>query len=142
MITNERQYQIGKAQAAKFREALDQPETKADTLHPRARKALREATQSQLDDLLAELADYERLRSGQVTSLTAESISELAPALVKARIIRNWTQKELADRLNIAEQQVQRYEATQYQGVSVARLQAVADALKLRVRELITLEPL
>ena len=34
------------------------------------------------------------------------------------------------------------YEATQYKGVSVERLQAVADALKLRVREVITFEPL
>jgi hypothetical protein len=44
--------------------------------------------------------------------------------------------------LAVAEQQVQRYEATQYKGVSVERLQAVADALKLRVREVITFEPL
>ena len=142
MITNERQYQIGKAQAAKFRAALDAPDTHARAMHPRARKGLRDAAQSQLDDLQAELAEYERLRNGKLTSITAESIVELAPALVKARIARNWTQKELADRLEVAEQQVQRYEATQYKGVSVERLQAVADALKLRVREVITFEPL
>ena len=142
MITNERQYQISKAQAAKFRAAIDAPGTNIRALHPRAQKALREAAQSQLDDLLAELDDYERLRGGQLTSITVESIAELAPALVKARIMRNWTQKELADRLAVAEQQVQRYEATQYKGVSIERLQAVADALKLRVQEVITLEPL
>ena len=56
--------------------------------------------------------------------------------------MRNWTRKELADKLAVAEQQVQRYEATQYKGVSVERQQAVADALKLRVREVITFEPL
>ena len=72
----------------------------------------------------------------------ARGVASLAPALIKARIMRNWTQKELADKLAVAEQQVQRYEATQYKGVSVERLQAVADALKLRVRELITFEPL
>ena len=59
-----------------------------------------------------------------------------------ARIMRNWTQKELADKLAVAEQQVQRYEAAQYKGVSVERLQAVADALKLCVREVTTFEPL
>src|SRR5262245_16920123 len=122
MITNERQYQITKAQAAKFRAALDAPDTKTCALHPRARKALREAAQSQLDDLLAELADYERLRSGQATSITVESITELPAALIRARIMRNWTQKDLADRLSLAEQQIQRYEATQYKGVSVERL--------------------
>ena len=142
MITNERQYQITKAQVAKFRAALDAPDMKTRALHPRAQKALREAAQSQLDDLLAELEDYERLRGGQAKSITVESITELPAALIKARIMRNWTQKELADRLSVAEQQIQRYEATQYKGVSVERLQAVADALKLRVQEVITLEPL
>ena len=142
MITNERQYQISKAKATKFRAAIDAPDTSTRRLHPRAQKALREAAQSQLDDLLAELADYERLRDGPLSSITAESIAELAPALIRARIMRKWTQKDLADRLGVAEQQVQRYESTQYKRVSVERLQAVADALKLRVREVITFEPL
>ena len=142
MITNERQYQISKAQVAKFRAAIDAPDACIRTLPPRGQKALREAARSQLDDLLAEVADYEQLRDGELTSIVAESIADLALALIQARIMRNWTQKELAERLVVAEQQVQRYEATQYKGVSVERLQAVADALKLRVREVITFEPL
>ncbi|MBL8289763.1 MAG: hypothetical protein JNL85_17400 [Rubrivivax sp.] len=40
----------------------------------------------------------------------------------------------------VAEQQIQRYEATQYCGVAAERLQEVADALRLRVREVFTLE--
>ena len=142
MITNERQYQISKAQVAKFRAAIDAPDSNTRTLHPRAQQSMRQRPSRQLDDLLAEVADFERLRDGQLTAITAESIAGLAPALIKARIMRNWTQKELADKLAVAEQQVQRYEATQYKGVSVERLQAVADALKLRVREVITFEPL
>ena len=51
------------------------------------------------------------------------------------------TQKELAERLSLAEQQVQRYEATLYRGVAAERLQQVADALRLRVREMFTFEP-
>ena len=142
MITNERQYLISKAQVAKFRAAIDAPDSNTRRLHPRAQKALREAARSQLDDLLAEVVDYEQLRYGRLAPITAESIAALAPALIKARIMRNWTQKELAEKLAVAEQQVQRYEATQYKGVSVERLQAVADALKLRVHEVITFEPL
>jgi len=91
---------------------------------------------------MAEVADHEQLRDGRLTSITVESIAELAPALIKARIMRNWTQKELADKLAVAEQQIQRFEATRYKSVSVERLQAVADALKLRVREVITFDPL
>ncbi|MEO8938156.1 MAG: helix-turn-helix transcriptional regulator [Burkholderiaceae bacterium] len=142
MITNERQHLISKAQVAKFSAAIEGPDTRTRTLHPRAQKALREAAQSQLDDLLAEVSDYQQLRDGQLTSITADSIADLARALIKARIMRNWTQKELADKLAVAEQQIQRYDATQYRGVSVERLQAVADALKLSVREVIAFEPL
>ena len=64
--------------------------------------------------------------------------------MIKARIVRNLTQKELAERLSLAEQQLLRYEATLYPGVAVERLQQVADALRLRVRgygEMFTLEP-
>ena len=58
----------------------------------------------------------------------------------KARIVRNLTQKELAQRLALAEQHVQRYEATLYRGVAAERLQQVADALRVRVREVFTFE--
>ena len=40
----------------------------------------------------------------------------------------------------LAEQQIQRYEATRYAGVSIERLQAVANVLKLRINEVVTLE--
>ena len=61
-------------------------------------------------------------------------------ALVKARIARRLTHKALAERMNLAEQQIQRYEATGYAGVSIERLQEAADALNVRVNEVLTLE--
>ena len=94
---------------------------------------MRDGLRSQLDDLEAELAEYDALRQGQVFTLEAESIVGIGEALIKARIVRNLTQKELAERLSLAEQQIQRYEATQYRGVAAERLQQVADALKLSV---------
>ena len=45
------------------------------------------------------------------------------------------TQRTLADRLGISEQQVQRWEATAYAGVGLDRLQDIADALGSRIRE-------
>lgn len=141
MITNERQYAITRAKAEKFRQTLAQSGRQGTKpMHPRALKAMREGIESQLQDLQDELAEYEKLQGGAVTSIVANSILELAVALVKARIVRNWTQKELAERLGLPEQQIQRYEATQYKGVAVERLQEVADALNVRVREVITFE--
>lgn len=137
MITNQRQYLNTQAQAERFRQALAAPD--ADDLHPKAAKAMRDGLRSQLEDLEAELAEYDALRDGRVATLVAESIVGIGDALIKARIVRKLTQKELANRLSLAEQQIQRYEATQYRGVAAERLQQVADALKLRVREEFTL---
>jgi len=139
MITNQRQYLFAQSQAERFRQALAAPDVQG--LHPKAAKAMRAGLHSQLDDLEAEVAEYDALRQGKITSLEAESIVGIGAALIKARIVRNLTQKELAERLELAEQQVQRYEATQYRGVAAERLQQVADALRLRVREVFTLEP-
>ena len=139
MITNQRQYLVAQGQAERFRQALAAPD--AQGLHPKAVKAMRAGLRSQLDDIEVEVAEYDTLRQGKVRALKADSIVGIGAALIKARIVRNLTQKELAERLAIAEQQVQRYEATQYRGVAAERLQQVADALRLRVREVFTLEP-
>lgn len=141
MISNERQYAMTKAQIERFKQALAEARQPSDKpRHPRALKAMREGLQSQLEDLQKELAEYEKLRAGDVTTIVMDSILELAVGLVKARVVRNWTQKELAERLGLPEQQIQRYEATLYKGVAVERLQEVADALKVRVQEVITIE--
>lgn len=138
MITNQRQYLNTKAEVSRFRHALAAPI--AEGLHPKAAKAMHEGLQSQLMDLETEVLEYEQLQLGNITALEANSILAIGEALIKARIVRNFTQKDLANRLGLAEQQVQRNEATAYRGVSAERLQEVADALGLGVREIFTLE--
>jgi transcriptional regulator with XRE-family HTH domain len=64
-----------------------------------------------------------------------KSLTELPKALIEARIAAHVTQKALADRLGIAEQQVQRWEANDYAGVSVQRMQEIADALGATITE-------
>jgi hypothetical protein len=72
-----------------------------------------EALRSQVDDLRTEIAEYEELRSGTVLKFEAQSLTELAMLLIKARIAWGWTQRHLADALGVAEQQVQPYESTE-----------------------------
>ena len=95
--------------------------------------------QSQLDDLRAELAEYDELRSGATTTFESPTLSGLADAFIKARSARGWTQADLADALGVAEQQVQRYEASRYAGASLARLGDVATALDVTVSETVVL---
>jgi predicted transcriptional regulator len=110
-------------------------------MHPKVLKAMRVFAQSQLAELEAQLVEYNVLRAGKLVSFKVGSIVvATGEALVKTRIVRNLTQKALAERMDLAEQQIQRYEATRFAGVSIERLQAVANALKLRINEEITLE--
>ena len=139
MITNQRQYRVAQGQAERIRQVLAAPDAKG--LHPKAARAMNAGLRSQLDDIETELAEFDALSQGRVTEFQAESIIGIGQALIKARIVRKLTQKELAERLSLAEQQIQRYEATLYRGVAAQRLQQVADAQRLRVREMFTFEP-
>lgn len=140
MITNERQYRITKAELRRFEEALAAQAAAGPSpnVHPRIHQALMDATASERDELRAQLARYEDLRSGRVAQRTLHSLRELPVALIEARIAARLTQRELAERLGLPEQQVQRWEANEYAGVGVDRLQTIADALGVQVLETIT----
>jgi len=114
MIKNERQYRITKAEAEKFERAVAELTAKRGRpdVHPLLQTAELDGLRSQLEDLRAEIEEYEDLKAGKRTVLEINSFEELPRALVQARIAAGLSQKELADRLGIKEQQVQRYEAT------------------------------
>jgi ribosome-binding protein aMBF1 (putative translation factor) len=142
MIRNEREYRITKAQAAKFRQALEKsakaPPPKG--VHPRLQKASVDGMRAQLADLERELQDYDALQRG--TSHLAGRLEHLGDLLVQARIARGWTQRELAERLGLHMQKIQQYEATSYVGASAARLLEVARALGLICEISVSLVPL
>ncbi|MGI8554198.1 MAG: hypothetical protein ACR2PL_25935 [Dehalococcoidia bacterium] len=59
MITNSREYQITKLEAGHFSEALARVDQETRELHPRFRQSMREALESQRDELLVQMAIYE-----------------------------------------------------------------------------------
>ena len=56
-------------------------------------------------------------------------VAELPTVLIKARIAQGLSQKDLAERLGLQEQQIQRYEATDYASASLTRIREVVSAL-------------
>lgn len=135
MIKNEKQYRITKAQARRFEGAIaelahrDRP---AD-ITPRLWQAQRDAAESQLRDLREQIDAYERLHMGNGDELLLESVEDLPKTLIRARIAAGMTQEGLAHRLGLKTQQVQRYEATDYETASFARIRKVVEALGLRL---------
>jgi ribosome-binding protein aMBF1 (putative translation factor) len=138
MIKNERQYRITKAQADKFEQALAKLKAhpkEGDQMHPLLRQAQIDALQSQLDDLHSELEEYEALKSGRQKTIEIESFDELPRALIQARIASGISQRELAQKLGLKEQQIQRYEATEYASASFERLRKIVNVLGIKINQ-------
>jgi DNA-binding XRE family transcriptional regulator len=135
MITNDVQYRVTKGHLLQFEEALANLEAAPATKPAKLRKLEIDAVQAKIDDFRTEIAEYEHLLSGEVSTFKAPTLAGLATLLIQARIARGWTQKRLADELGVAEQQVQRYEATEYRSASLARICDVAATLGVDIAE-------
>ncbi|HIA55318.1 MAG TPA: helix-turn-helix domain-containing protein [Candidatus Melainabacteria bacterium] len=135
MIQNERQYRISKAAAERFKVALGTFDESRSDVHPLLLKAEKDALASQLESLVEEITEYEYLKAGHPNVLTLDSLEQLPAGLIKARIALGLTQKELAEKLGLKEQQIQKYESEHYRSTSLERLIEIANALGVTVRE-------
>ena len=134
MITNERQYKITRTEIERFRTALqgfNELELVKEGIDPIIIAAQRSSLEQQLKDLESQVADYEKLRSGRVKRLFPSSIADIGQSLVEARVALGLSQRMLAERLNMKEQQIQRYEQERYQTANLSRIAEVANALQL-----------
>lgn len=142
MIKNERQYNATRKQIERLEQGLRSllaqpaPTELEDVLF---RQIQEDALRGQLVDLRTEVREYEDLRTGKQTSLELDSIDELPRALIAARISSGMTQNDLAKRVGIKEQMVQRYEANEYAAASFSRMREVAQALNVGIREQVLL---
>ena len=98
-------------------------------VHPKLIKAQRDALQSQLESLQQELKEYEKIKVSKKPQLDLTKLNDLPQALIRARIASGLSQRELATRLGLKEQQIQRYEATKYSSASLSRVIEVAQAI-------------
>jgi Zn-dependent peptidase ImmA (M78 family)/transcriptional regulator with XRE-family HTH domain len=132
MIKNDRQYAVTKSHVSRLRElrqriARDQQRANSEmglfeiqTLH------------GELQQLSDELAEYEALKSGAMDIGALTNVDDLPKLLIRARIAAGYSQKDLADKLNLKEQQIQRYEASDYAGASLGRLQDIGRVLNIQ----------
>lgn len=146
MITNERQYRITRNKADRFVRAIDEFDVQARErrgIHPRLIQAELDGMMSLLSDLRDEIAEYEELQTADVSVISEDSLDGLAEGLIKARIAGRLTQRALADRLGLKEQQIQRYEAERYASASFKRMREIANALEVRIENeiLLPVEP-
>ncbi|SFD70174.1 HTH-type transcriptional regulator / antitoxin HigA [Methylobacterium sp. 13MFTsu3.1M2] len=89
------------------------------------------AIKSQISSVEAELTHYELLKAGEITFAKSHSLESLPSVLVQARIASGLSQTDLAEKLGMKPQQIQRYEASEYMGASLHRLVEVSKALNV-----------
>lgn len=132
MIYSDKQHRISTDQLAKLRDAL--AATQARETEQAWLKALEvDAIKSQIATLEADLSHYSLLKSGEITFAKAHSLESLPSVLVEARIAAGMSQTDLAERLGMKPQQIQRYEASSYTGASLDRLIDVSKALNVHI---------
>lgn len=84
-----------------------------------------------------QVLNYLKLTVGEVSSFTVTEFEDIPEVLISARIARKWTQQDLAEKLGMKKQQIQRYEQLDYSTASFNTLIKVAKVLgvKLKVSE-------
>jgi ribosome-binding protein aMBF1 (putative translation factor) len=83
---------------------------------------------------------YERLKRGEFEEL--DNLRGLGHLLISLRIAQGVSQRELATRLDVHESQVSRDERNEYFGITLERAIKVLDALNVRLRTKVEIEPL
>ncbi|MFW0717599.1 helix-turn-helix domain-containing protein [Pedobacter sp. N23S346] len=81
-----------------------------------------------IGDLQAQLSQYGQLTKGQFNKIQPQ-LHCFHETLIAARIAQNISHKQLAEMTGMKEQQIQRYESTDYEGASHNRMVEIAIAL-------------
>jgi DNA-binding XRE family transcriptional regulator len=90
--------------------------------------------------LKEEVDAYERLKRGEFEEL--DNLRGLGHLLISSRIAQGLSQRELARRLNVHESQISRDERNEYFGITLERAAKILDALGVRLRTQVAIEPL
>lgn len=125
MILNQRQLKISRKKLADLiahRETLAQRTSHASKLEL-------DAVDDVITELEQEIREYEALFNSHPNQIEVESLGALPLALIRARIASGLTHKDLADRLQLPESAIQRYEQQYYRGASCERLRDVINAI-------------
>jgi HTH-type transcriptional regulator / antitoxin HipB len=135
MIQNERQYRITQTKLKEFEQELAAIDPQDPNLHPCQIVGWTNSYNLSIRQLKQEIAEYEQLKSGNIFTFVLGSLNDLPTTLIKARIATGMTQKELAEKIGVQEQQIQRYESKHYSSASFERLRSIADALKIEITQ-------
>ena len=142
MIRNEAEYQEASTRLAEETQRFDEHRLRlkqtglSDLEIQRAIDPL-ESFHLQLNE---EVEAYERLKRGEFEEL--ENLRGVGHLLITSRIAQGLSQRDLARRLGVHESQISRDERNEYFGITLERANKILDALGVRLRTQVAIEPL
>jgi transcriptional regulator with XRE-family HTH domain len=132
MIKNQKQASITRNKLAQLYKSRSVYETKKNEIHPIEFELGICSINGLIQDLENQIQIYESLIKGNFNSIEPRGIMDIPDALIGSRLAQKISQKELAEILGIKEQQVQRYEATDFESASFSRVVEFAHALNIQ----------
>ena len=129
MIKSDAQRERTAAQIDGFQQALAKV---ASEKSDKRSAAIRGSYESMIRLLEGELREYDQLKAGEVALPRVERLDQIAPFITRIRIAKGLSQTELARRLGVSKQVISRYEESDYQTLSLTRLQNILDAIGIR----------
>jgi ribosome-binding protein aMBF1 (putative translation factor) len=141
MIRNETEYKEAIARLGEERSRLDEHRQRLHDagLSDEEIKRVIDPMESFHLQLKEEVESYERLQRGQFEDL--DNFRGFGHLLISLRIAQGIPQRELAKRLGVHESQVSRDERNEYFGITLERAVKILDALNVRLRTKVEIEP-
>ncbi|MFA9213734.1 MAG: helix-turn-helix transcriptional regulator [Candidatus Methylacidiphilales bacterium] len=132
MIKNQKQASVSEKRLQELLKAKQDLEAGNNDINDAKYRLGISALNSLITDLQNQLDEYKQLNDGNFNCLKAKSLSDLPNVLIAARLAQKMSQKDLANLVGIKEQQVQRYEASDYETASWPRIIEIEEALGIK----------
>lgn len=132
-MKTEKEYELAKKQLEKLTELYETQlkDLKKKGLSDKEAKSSLSSSWTYAMQCKEEVELYEKLKNGELPPM--EHFSSKGKYFVAARIAKGMTQRELAEKLGVKESAVSRDERNEYHGMSVQKMDKLADALNLKI---------
>lgn len=130
MIKGRREYEVTQSWVRNFERSLSALDSSTEHGRGPIADVKRDALRSQLGDLRAEVAEYERLVSGSAGDVPCD-LEDLPGTLIRRRLSMGMSKRDVAERLGLEEQQVLEYERMDYEGAGYDTMLRVLSVLSV-----------
>jgi transcriptional regulator with XRE-family HTH domain len=133
MIKNKGELQSTQDRLNEFKHSLKLLSVNPNSYHPVQFQMKKDALISYIEEFEADIQDYNQLISGQTCLINISSLADLGLLLIKARLAFKLSQSDLAKQVGTTQQQIQRWESSNYESISWSKMLIIIAALKISI---------